>query len=282
MLKFGNDLLTASVIDPQTDHEFLGNRYCWGGYLFQLKDRTGQDLLSGPKYPAKPARTGGQGAPEVFCHGNWTTGETFNVENGRGLIIGIGTYRKAPNEPLQLETPCQWTSEVWECGCRMQTEQSLLGWHYHLTRTLEISERTVKSSTRIVGNGERPLRVLWYTHPFFPLVNGGMKLHLNLPLQIEENPGFEQNGHEIRMREDFDWQNHGHLEWFKGDLQRPLEATFDHPVTGTVTMRCDLPTMMMPLWANGCTISLEPYVQHDLAKGDERSWSVSYEFKNCS
>lgn len=277
MFTFANEALAAEMLDPGDDRDRLGPRYCWGGYLHQLRDADGRDLLSGPEYPGRPTAYNGQGAPEVFCYQNYRTKEWMNVEGDIGIILGIGTIETLADGTPTLGEVCEWDREIDGAVCTMSTEQAAHGWAYHLARRWELRGTTAISTTRIESRGDKPLDVLWYPHPFYPLVEGGMDFHINLPIRMDDNPGFEMNGQTISMTPGFDW-NTGRLQWLEGDFGGRLEAVFQHPLTGTVTMRGEFPISHLPLWANAHTISLEPYVRYRVPPEEACQWTVAYEF----
>lgn len=276
MFTITNDLLIATLLDPVDDRDRLGPRYCWGGYLHQLRDNERRKLFSGPEFPARPSPFNGQGAPEVFCHQNYYTGDTLNREGDGGIILGVGAFDSIDREPV-LSDLCEWRCDVEEAACTMTTEHEAYGWSYRLARNWELEGMTAISSTRIENQGEKELEVLWFPHPFYPLVKGGMVFRINLPVDIQENPGFRKKGNRISMIPGFDWET-GRLEWLEGDFDGPLDATFRHPVTDTVTMSGDMPISHLPLWANAHTISLEPYSYHRLEAGESCDWSIRYCF----
>ena len=69
MLTLANAELTVSLIDPAAEQARLGPRYCWGGYIWQVSDRSIGTLLTGPEWPElTPLPHNGQGLPESFRH----------------------------------------------------------------------------------------------------------------------------------------------------------------------------------------------------------------------
>lgn len=277
MLEFTNDVLTAVMLDPVEDRDRLGPRYCWGGYLHQLRDAEGRELWSGPEFPARPSAFNGQGAPEVFCYQNYRTGAAINMDGERGIILGIGAFDRMANGEPVLYDICEWNRSLEETACIMNTQYSAQGWSYHLERRWELAGPTATSSTRVQNVGEKDLDVLWFPHPFFPLVDGGMDFSLNRPFEMDANPGFRREGQRISMIPGFDWKT-GRLEWLRPAGEGPLEARFRHPVVGAATMTLDIPLLQLPLWANAHTISLEPYAYHRLLSGQSCAWSLTYRF----
>ena len=90
MLILKNSELTIDLIDPASDQIHLGPRFCWGGYIWQVKDNKLGPLMSGPEWPkAFPDPFNGQGLPESFRYK--TRDNKFLTWNGStGVSLGAG------------------------------------------------------------------------------------------------------------------------------------------------------------------------------------------------
>ncbi|NLG15891.1 MAG: hypothetical protein GX556_01015 [Fibrobacter sp.] len=286
-----NNQLIVSVLDPVSDRFRLGSRYCTGGYIWQIRDLSKGDLLSGPLYPDPvPSRFDGQGAPEVF--------ETaLGAENAsvgeQVLVIGVGTVlRSSPVEPFHVrDNPdvvefCSWRTKINDFSVVMDSDQefskrsgeTLNEYRLHLQRTVSLQDRQVCSASTLKNTGICKFRVRWFAHPFFPLNSDLSCCSFSTPVSVPENPGFYLTEGKILKR-------HSEHNWEKGCYQplgiksgEPLKITQFHPLSGSVEVNCNFPLAWMPVWGNSRTFSFEPYFDTDLSPGESLSWQISYGF----
>ena len=95
MLHLANAELTVDLLDPTdpAEHARQGARYCWGGYIWQVRDARLGPLLAGPQWPAPdPTPYNGQGLPESFRHSDFHTQRPLRLRDGRGWIVGDRAY----------------------------------------------------------------------------------------------------------------------------------------------------------------------------------------------
>lgn len=279
---FYRDGFELQFLDPLRDRDLLGDRFCWGASLWQLKDEAGRNLLSGPEYPhEKPDPFNNQGLPEVFRSRDKMSGELLNFDDqGRGLVIGVGRVRIDKEGVISVNRPCSW--EISEEGSDLiwRTEDSLGELGYTLERRWTIEGRTLTSSTRIGNSGSRKLDAQWYPHPFFPLVKGGTEFAVD-PTVVNEGTtgGFEKiNG--IFTTTEACNTSEGCFEWLNGHYGDNLKWSVAHPLCGNVEVHGLFTTSYMPVWCNRNTISLEPHVINSIKSGEEAAWSLSYTFGN--
>ncbi|MCX6376202.1 MAG: hypothetical protein NTU88_09275 [Armatimonadetes bacterium] len=111
MIALQNDSLTVWILDPVADREWLGTRYCTGGFIFQVEDHDGSpargNLLSGPTYPHSYNLFDGQGAPDAF-HPHLVIDQDPDGTPVRVLGIGIGEIDAKANTVI---VRCAW--DVW-------------------------------------------------------------------------------------------------------------------------------------------------------------------------
>jgi len=87
MYTLSGETLEVAILDPVADQERFGVRYCTGGYIFQVTDRSHGPLLTGPTYPHSFNWFDGQGIPDAFNLGPLLE----QPDSGpNALIIGIG------------------------------------------------------------------------------------------------------------------------------------------------------------------------------------------------
>lgn len=279
MLSLSNSALTVLLLDPRSPETqaLQGTRYCWGGYIWQVRDATG-DLVAGPEYPEpQPTPFNGQGLPEAFRVREFETGRLLTAVGHDGIVIGAGTVALGEKNSLGLVAPAQWVVTQRPNAIEFQTTQSFGDWMVDLTRTVTLQEREIISATRLRNLGSAVLPLQWFPHPFFQLVNGRISGRLPRDFKVADNPGFSLADGAFAMQQSFPAGGGSHFQLLQV-APVPLDATFSHPRLSFVRMRVDYVATRIPVWANHHTFSIEPYLQTELAPGSERAWSTRYEF----
>jgi hypothetical protein len=279
VLILDNADLRVELIDPATDQARLGPRYCWGGYIWQIHDRNVGALLAGPEWPkVDPQPVNGQGLPESFRHST-TTGQPLLWDGATGLAPGAGALGRDASGAVIVTTPCVWRIVQQPGRVVFRTEQSVGRWSYALERTIELHGRQVRSQSRLTNRGATPLVLEWFAHPFFALQSDGLQ-RINLPaaVQLPENPGYLLNGGELTLRRAFVGEMDGHLEHLGLPAGQPFTARLAHPKLSGLRFATDFAPFKCVLWANGNTLSLEPFLALNLAPGESREWTLTYDF----
>jgi hypothetical protein len=279
MLHLANAELTVDLIDPATEQARLGPRYCWGGYIWQVHDRSIGTLLTGPEWPAlKPEPHNGQGLPESFRHST-TTGEPLLWDGALGLAPGGGALGRDATGNVVVTTPCVWQIEMQPARAVFRTAQTVGRWSYELERTIELRGRQLVSHSRLTNRGATALKLEWFAHPFFALQSDGLQ-RLTLPegTQMAENQGYLLTGRELTLHRAFVGLHGGHLEHLTLPAGRPLTVQLTHPRLADVRFATDFVPFKCVLWANGNTLSFEPFLALDLAPGESREWTLTYDF----
>jgi hypothetical protein len=277
-----NSEITVSILDPQTDLDRCGSRYCVGGYIYQVSDAAHGPLLAGPQYPEPhPDTFHGQGAPDMFLA---PLGADVPV-GGEVGIIGVGRVRRtSPIEPFSVRHNPEvihflpWTVEQTANSITMTTAETFRDWSYRLTRKVTLQGRMVDSRTAIESLGETPLPVRWFPHPFFPPTDGRL-CRFSIPVSLPENPGYflDESGW-IYQKPDHNWVQ-GHFQAV--DFTREgnaLTVVQHHPLVGEVTATTDYAPVFLPIWGNNRTFSFEPYFETQLSRGDHSAWGIEYRF----
>ncbi|MEZ5276934.1 MAG: hypothetical protein R3F07_11190 [Opitutaceae bacterium] len=277
MLELKNDSLRIEILDPVADRHRLGTRFCWGGYVWQIHDSLHGPLLAGPEYPAEPADVfNGQGIPEILRHSVLLSGEPLTVEKGTGgLIMGVGQV----DGLMKITNPCAWSINQSPASLACSTRDQALGWGYELTRQLTLEARRLTSRTTLANTGGRTLPVHWFAHPFFPLVDGTLICQLNFPATMPENPGFFLEDGLIRFRRPFRTFEENQFVMLEIGPDTPFDATLSHPTLDGIRMTGDFTLARVPVWANGNTFSIEPYIHRSLEPGEATGWSLTYDFR---
>lgn len=282
MLTLSAGGLTADLLDPasETDRARLGTRYCWGGYVWQVRDSLAGDLLTGPEWPQPhPMPFNGQGLPESFRHAEFGTGRPLIIEENRGFIIGIGDVVLNMAGQLAVERPCDWNITRTADALEFCTSQSGNGYACQLIRRIALAGRTLASSTRLTNTGARPLPLHWFAHPFFALSDRLLNCGLPPTWGMNENPGYTLDAqHRLAFKRRFEHRDDGHFEQLVVGANTPLRAELSHPRLAHLTFTTDFVPDSCPVWGNSNTWSIEPYMARDLPPGTTRAWTLRYAF----
>lgn len=279
-----NDQLAVSILNPETDLERCGSRYCVGGYIYQVTDAARGPLLAGPEYPnPHPNVFDGQGAPDMFVT---TLGGNDAPVGGEVGVIGVGRVRRTSTiEPFQVRHNPEvieflpWTVTQSADSITMRTEQRFQEWAYRLERVVTLEGRNLISRTAIQNVGAPTLPVRWFPHPFFPPTPDDVQCRFSIPVSLPDTPGFVMNDENfICLNPDFDWQRGCFAALNYEATGDSLVVEQRHPTVGTVTAHADYAPAYLPIWGNANTFSFEPYLQADLTTDQSRSWCVEYRF----
>lgn len=284
MYTISNDQLSISILDPKTDLERCGSRYCVGGYIYQITDAQQGKLLSGPQYPDPyPDVFDGQGAPDMFF--TPLGAEDAAVGDAVG-VIGVGTVRRTSDiEPFSVRHNPEvinflpWSVSESESSITMETEGSFGEWAYRLRRTVTLAGRTIRSETAIESTGAATLPVRWFPHPFYPPTEDGAQCRFSIPVTVPENDAYfvNEDGF-ICEQPDFNWQRGSFLALEFEQTEEQVTIEQRHPILGTVRAVTDYAYDFLPIWGNANTFSFEPYFNAALETGESAGWSILYEF----
>lgn len=280
MLSLANAVLRVDVLDPVADAARLGPRFCWGGYLWQVHDTKAGPLLSGPEWPSlTPAPFNGQGLPESFRH-RTLEGRPLTWRGDRGVALGAGELALAADGTVTLETPCKWEIVRHVDRLVFTTQHAAARFRYELTRMIELTDREVRSITRLTNLADERLVLEWFAHPFFTLHDDGLaSAEFPEGSVLPDNPGFVLNGRALTQKRRFTVQTGGHFErGLRLPADQPLTAKLAHPKLTHVTFETSFAPDASLLWGNDRTFSIEPYLTLDLAPGETRQWSLCYRF----
>ncbi|HTO02489.1 MAG TPA: hypothetical protein VL069_02250 [Opitutus sp.] len=279
MLQIANRELRVDLLDPASDQRRLGPRFCGGGYIWQVTDPEVGPLLTGPEWPREePQNQNGQGLPESFRHST-VSGEPLLWDGPIGLAPGGGALARNADGTVTITEPCLWQIDLQPERATFRTSQNVATWSYALERTIELRGRHLRSHSRLTNRGSAPLVFEWFAHPYFALgADGLLRAILPAGTQLSENPGYLLQGQELTLRRAFVGEFDGHLEQLVLPAGHNFSATLSHPRLSGIRFATDFPPFKCVLWANGNTLSLEPFLALHLAPAESREWNLTYDF----
>lgn len=246
--------------------------------MWQVHDLRAGPLLTGPEWPeTQPDSFNGQGLPEAFRH-RTPAGSPVLWRGETGLSPGAGRLAQRDGATSVVE-PCEWTIESGPTHAVFRTAQTVLDWSYALERTLMLDGRTLRSRTRYTNRSTTPLVHEWFAHPFFALgTDGRATIAVPTGTSMAENPGYALADNRLMFRRAFQGKDDGHLETLHLPARQPLAIEISHPRLTEVRFTTDFEPLRTVIWANGNTVSVEPFLPLRLAPGETHEWELTYTF----
>ena len=280
MLRLANAELRIDVLDPTTEADRLGPRFCGGGFIWQIHHPQAGPLLSGPEGPEpRPDPFNGHGLPESF-RDRTRNGSPLLWTEHEGLAPGAGRLRRVDGQVTLVE-PCVWHVISEPTALEFRTRHAAAGYACAVTRRIELDGTTVWSRSQITNTSERPMNFQWFAHPFFAL-DEAHQIEVTVPANtgLPPDSGFSQTGSTLRPARRYEGKDDGAFTLLTLPPDRPLEAYLSHPglphgiqfTTTFVPSEC-------PIWVNGFTFSIEPYQTLQIAPGETKSWALTYQFR---
>ena len=276
-----NDVLSVHLIDPVSDFDRLGPRFCTGGYIYQVDKKGVGPLLAGPYYPAEnPPVSDGQGLPEVFQ----ATLLKDDISDGDPIIIfGVGLIKfhhdihEMRKKDAILEF-CKWDVELNSEFVRMTTVFSHDQWSYKMTRQVLLNKNSVNINTKLHNLSKIEMPFRWFAHPFFQPNENGDCGKLKFEALLNTNPGFSLSEQGLlKMKPDHDWET-GHYELVNNISGKKMNADIFHLSGHSISVTGNFPMSKLALWANSNTFSTEPFYEKTLRPGEEAVWGLNYDF----
>lgn len=288
MLHLANRELALDLLDPAAPADIArqGWRYCWGGYVWQVTDARLGPLLTGPSYPDEPSVYDGQGLPESFRHTRRDNNARLTWRGDAGHAIGAGHITANPDpkasapDSVRLGEPCKWTVSKFPDHLIFQTRQTAAGLSYELARKIELAGRTVTSFTSLTNVGDAPLALQWFPHPFWALTGQRAKMQLPAGTTVPDNGVFTiATDGALTFKRPFGPKPDNQFALLALPPKTPLALSLNHPQLARVTFAASYVPDECPIWGNGHTISVEPYLGLTLAPGETRHWHVRHGFE---
>ena len=282
MLQLANAELRVDFVDPENDRRLLGTRYCTGGYIWQVTDPEAGPLLTGPQWPnPTPSPFDGQGLPESFRH-RTRDGRPLTWHGPHGVSLGIGELTSEPNGEVTLVRPCEWLVSRAEDRLTFETRQSVAGFAYALVRSVTLSNRILMSQTRLTNEGDAPLLLEWFAHPFFALTNGFPTAEVPTGTAMRENSGFSLAGTSLTQKRRFEHHNDGHMDFLQLPPSGGSTFRLSHPALTGIRFSTSFAPSECVIWGNDVTFSIEPYQTLVLQPDETRDWTLRYDFGKSS
>ncbi len=271
MYTLANASLEVTILDPVADRDRFGVRYCTGGYIFQITDSRVGTLLTGPSFPDTFTWFDGQGIPDAF---NLSPLRDPLAEDALGIILGIGL---CDLKAKTIEAHCDWAVAQQGNSIAFRTEHSYQNFAVTLERTVTLSERTVRSATRVTNHGAVVYPLRWFPHPFYPHPDGDELIKLNIPVAPIDNVGYELGENGFIRRKGWPWSQ-GYFLPLDHTPNANLVVLQKHPKLGLVGGVCSYAPAFFPIWGNARTFSWEPYLERAVGVGQTLDWWIDYEF----
>lgn len=276
MVSIENDQLVVDILNPSSDRERLGTRYCHGGYVWQVRSRRAGPLFTGPQWPSPtPTTFNGQGLPESFRH-QTRGGQPLTWKGNHGLAVGIGEIARNSSGEIDIVSTCEWSMRRNTNRLDFHTVHAAVGYHYDLVRTVQLDGRTLTSTSQLTNLADAPLALEWFAHPFFALTDRLVDVRLPEGTTLQENPGYTLVGRELRFKRKFEHERDGHMDLLHLPASQRLVATLSHPVLEHVEMSTDFAPSETVIWANDATFSIEPYRTLHIPHGKTETWFITY------
>ncbi len=274
MFDLHNDQLTVTLLDPKADQDRMGARYCLGGYIFQITDHKHGALLGGPTYPDSFNTFDGQGIPDAF---NLSPLRAVG-EGSEALIIGVGVCELHPDyQENSVKQFSAWEVSIGDQHIRMTTKQIYRDWSLTLERVVRLIGRTVRSEIVLSNEGQAPIPMRWFPHPFFPH-SGDALCKINASLGPIVSEGFRLDEDGWIHRANWPWNRGGHYLSLPHFANGPLVIQQRHPKLGIVSATCHYIPNFFPIWGNDKTFSWEPFYERMIAPGTQEQWNIDYDF----
>ena len=271
MFSIKNDSLEVQILDPVTDKDRLGIRYCTGGYIFQVVDQNVGNLMSGPTFPDQFNWFDGQGIPDAFNLGPL---QNPSLDQHHALILGIGICH-LPSKTIA--EPCDWTIQREATSVTFSTHHQYDLFEIKLQRTLTLHERTIRSATRVENLGGNLLPMRWFPHPFYPHPTGHQLFRVNASIDPIAHPAYELGPGEYLYRKAWPWQQ-GHFLPLNHHANANLAIVQSHPKLGLIGAMSSYIPNFFAVWGNQHTISWEPYLERTVGPAQAFSWWMDYMF----
>jgi hypothetical protein len=298
-----NGLITAQVYPPGKRELYQGTRFDHAGVVFHVTYK-GQDystywfdhFVVDPHDPKKY----GAGTESACCSTSGPVEEFAPVgfdeadANGRFLKPGVGILQKTTDKYDQFPTlpilnagtrsfkaskiGAHWTQDL-------KDPQS--GYSYHYVKVVQLvpgkPEMTI--SHVLTNTGRKPIVTTVYDHNFLTLSPGNDHVAITAPFAVTAEKPFQPELAKL------DGKTVRYLKPLPAGVSMeslidgfgPAASDYNFTVTNTASgfgqrIRADQPIARINFWSINTTLGWEPYIAIDLAPGQTKRWTYTYDF----
>ncbi|MBE7502834.1 MAG: hypothetical protein HS113_21630 [Verrucomicrobiales bacterium] len=303
--------LRARVYLPDAQTGFYrGTRFDWSGVIgglwfaghdyypqwFQRSDPNVHDFVyAGPDIVASPC-TAITGPAEEFVTDGKALGFDEARPGGTFLKIGVGVLRRPDDQPYgpfrlyPIVDGGTWTvrrrADAVEFTQAVSDAATGYGYEYRKTVSLVGESRLLVLDHGLRNTGSRPIRTSVYNHNFLYLDREapGPDVTLTFPFQLRTTPlpgdGLASvQGNRITFTRTLTGEDRVYLgiEGF-GTESKDYDFRIENRKVGAgMRITGDRPLSRVALWAIRAPLSLEPFIDMDVAPGAEFTWEIRYE-----
>jgi hypothetical protein len=291
--KITNGLVTLTLYLPDArEGYYRGTRFDWSGLIAQA-EYEGHTFFSEWQTPHDPeihdhviGPAEEFGMTEPLGYEEAAVGESF-------IKIGVGHLEKKEEEKYsfweahRIVKPGTWEiarGEDW-----IEFRQDLAderGWGYRYIKRISLAENVpvFTISHRLKNIGTRPIKTDHYCHNFLLIDHDPIGTHYRVRLTFEapEEKALEDiavvRGNEIVFEKDIpkDQALWAQLEGLRGVVE-DYQATIENTETGAgIRIQGDRAPVKFNFWSVSSAICPEPFVEFELAAGEEARWASRY------
>ena len=291
--ELSNGVIRMKLFLPDSEKGYYrGTRFDWSGVMPQLEykghnyfdewktthDPTVHDDIVGP---VEEFRTNGA----ALGYHEAKVGEPF-------LKIGVGLLEK-PDEPnyrfscsYKIIKPGAWKINRGKRWIEFQQDfKDASGWGYLYTKRIGLAKDKPRFTIAhtLKNTGSKFIETTQYNHNFF-VIDGtpiGKDYVLRFPFLVKMKRdlkgSMEARGKRLVFNEDLEEGSlFTELEGYSDD-PKDHRITIENRKTGAgVRIKGDRPIVLFNFWTIKTTICPEPYIELNLAPGEEKKWKTSY------
>ena len=306
-----NEVIRARVYLPDPQKGFYrGTRFDWSGVIanlefgghnyyphwFQRADPKVRDFIyAGNDIVAGPC-TAITGPVEEFIGQGKALGFDEAKPGGTFIKIGVGVLRKPDDRNYEifrvydLVDGGKWTvqPEPNSVAFRQEVSDPASGYAYDYRKTVSLSQ----GQPRLVldhalrNTGQRPIQTSVYNHNFLYLdqLPPSPEVSITLPFAIErlgppEKSLAQIQGNQIQFTKRFTGEDRVYLEFAGfGSSSSDYDIRIENRKAGAgVRITADRPLAKAALWAIRAPLSVEPFIEMNIAPGAEFTWRIQYD-----